>query len=137
MKRSVEYTESTNDSKRSRKLSDCGLTSHHIHRSSEFNTHPKNFEGNFPYFRQPREISSFSLDDERNFHHDRSQLRVYAPPNNTRNVAFNLRAGYNSFLKRDESKKEYLDELLRCILMSTEKFQPSTAVTGQDANSLK
>ena len=137
MKRSVDHPESTHDVKRSRNLDDSKLTTDAFHRSSEFNVRPKNFEGNFPYFRQPREISAFSLDEKRIFHHDRSRLRVYAPPSNTRNVSFNLRDGYSIFVKRDETKKEYLDELLRCILGSTGKFQPNTSVTSQDDGNLK
>lgn len=116
---------------------DYEVTRQNVVRCSEFVVDSRRFEGKFPYFREPAEISSFSLDIQREFHHDRSLLRLYAPPNNVNNVAFNLRDGYDIFIKRDETKKECLDELLRCILLSTEKFQPNAAVGDQDNTNLK
>ena len=137
MKRSTEYTHETGEIKRQCRTHDYEVRSNSFHGSSEFKVHLKYFKGNFPYFRQPREISSFSLDSQREFHHDRSHLRVYAPPNNSRNVSFNLRDGYNCFIKRDEAKKEHLDELLKCILRSVDKFRPNAAVVDQDVSNLK
>ena len=137
MKRSVESTESERDSKRRSIPRNYGVTESTLHGSSKFKVLPKDFEGNFPYFRQPREISSFSLDGDRKFHHDRSQLRLYAPPENSRSISFNLRDGYNCFVKRDETKKEHLDELLRCILLSVDKFQPNAAVLDQNTENLR
>lgn len=87
--------------------------------------------------RQPKEISVFSLDHDRQFHHDKSQLRAYAPPPNAGNVAFDLRAGYDRFIQRDETKKEHLDHLLKCILQSTDQFLPHSTVQGQTADKLR
>ena len=137
MKRSADFTEGTAEPKRKGRIHSYEVTSNSFHGSSEFKVRLKDFEGNFPYFRQPREISSFSLDSQREFHHDRSHLRLYAPPDNLRNVSFNLRDGYNCFIKRDETKKEHLDELLKCILLNVDKFQPYAAVVDQDVSNLK
>ena len=121
MKRSTEYIEETAEAKRKCRIQGYEVTPNSFHGSSEFKVRLKDFESNFPYFRQPREISSFSLDSQREFHHDRSHLRVYAPPDNSRNVSFNLRDGYNCFIKRDETKKEHLDELLNafCVVLTS------------------
>ena len=132
MKRSADSIESTSDAKRTGNIHRPYLTSCNLHKSSELNVHPSEFVGRFPYFRQPREIASFSLDKKRTFHYDRSHLKVYVAPPSARNVAFDLRVGYGCFIKRDEMKKEYLDELLRCILLSSEKFRPNTAALDQD-----
>ena len=137
MKRSADFTEGTAEPKRKGRTHSYEVTSNSFHGSSEFKVRLKDFEGNFPYFRQPREISSFSLDSQREFHHDRSHLRLYAPPDNSRNVSFNLRDSYNCFIKRDETKKEHLDELLKCILLNVDKFQPNAAVVDQDVSNLK
>ena len=137
MKRSADLTDRTVEPKRKGRIQGYEVTSNRFHRSSEFKVRLKDFEGNFPYFRQPREISSFSLDSQREFHHDRSHLRAYVPPDNSRKVSFNLRDGYNCFIKRDETKKEHLDELLKCILLSVDKFQPNAAVVDQDVSNLK
>lgn len=76
----------------------------------------------FPYYRQPREIGFFSLDIDRKFYDDKSQLKFYIPPNNAGSVNFNLREGYKDLIKKDESVKEFIDDLLRWILVHKQFF---------------
>ena len=70
------------------------------------------FDREFPYFRLPSEVGSFSLDASRVYVDSRSHLRVYSPPSD-RTVAWDLSHGYSDFIQRDESKKEYIDHLLK------------------------
>jgi len=86
------------------------------------------FDGQFPNFRLPSELGSFSLDASRNYVHSRSQLRVYSPPVDKR-VAWDLSHGYSAFIQRDESKKEYLDDLLRWICQNRDNKCPSSSST--------
>jgi len=87
------------------------------------------FDGQFPYFRLPSELGSFSLDACRNYVHRRSQLRVYSPPDD-RSVAWDLSHGYSAFIQRDETKKEYIDHLLQWIcLYKDSKGSPSSSDT--------
>ena len=85
---------------------------------------PRNFDGPFPFFRQPREIGCLSIDSEMRFHNDGHQLKYYKPPSNTSNVSFDLRAGFQSWIKRDEEYKDYINPLLRWILCNKSKFLP-------------
>ena len=82
------------------------------------------FDGEFPYFRLPTELGSFSLDGSREFVDNRSHLRVYSPPSDG-NIAWDLSHGYNVFVKRDESKKEYIDHLLQWIQLYRNNKFPS------------
>jgi len=74
------------------------------------------FNRQFPFFRQPFELGSFSLDANRLFLNDKSQLRTYIPPTDYVNINWNLRFGYDTFIRRDDSVNEYLDHLLEWIL---------------------
>lgn len=76
----------------------------------------------FPFFRQPLEIGSFSLNAERNFQNDRSELKYYIEPPNCKRVNFDLRLGYKSMIRKNDDIKEYLDDLLRWISLSRDKF---------------
>lgn len=96
------------------------------------------FEHTFPKY-YPKKIGHFSLDEQRLFHHDDSQLRFFFQPqkseikcgNRTSKdvtgdkpmpVSLNLRDGYKKFIERDESIKERLDDLLRWMLLHTDMF---------------
>ncbi|XP_006820314.1 decapping and exoribonuclease protein-like [Saccoglossus kowalevskii] len=85
-------------------------------------SNPALYDGNFPYFRQPREIGCFSLDIDREFHNDARQLRYYFPPDDTKRVKFDLTKGYEKYIKRDDDVKERLDILLKWVLANREKF---------------
>lgn len=96
------------------------------------------FEHAFPKY-YPQKIGHFSLDEQRVFHHDDSQLRFFFQPQipeakcgnlTSKNVTgdksvpiiLNLRDGYKKFIERDESIKERLDDLLRWMLLHKDKF---------------
>lgn len=85
-------------------------------------TSPYLYDRAFPNLREPVEVGRFSLDGNRKFRHDSSQLRSFLPPDNWDRCAFNLRDGYRDMIKRDESKKEYLNDLLRWIMLNKQKF---------------
>ncbi|KAL5017823.1 hypothetical protein ScPMuIL_003545 [Solemya velum] len=80
------------------------------------------FCSKFPYFRKPLEIGAFSLNAERKFHKDRSELKHYIEPQNCKRVNFDLRIGYKSMIRKNDEIKEYLDDLLRWISLSKDKF---------------
>jgi len=84
------------------------------------------FDQEFPHFRFPSEVGSFSLDASRSFVDNRSQLRVYSPPSD-RNVAWDLSNGYNVFIQRDENKREYIDHLLQWIRLHRHSKSPSSS----------
>ena len=80
----------------------------------------KAFRGEFPFYRQPVEVGCFSLDENRGFHDDKRQLRIFSPPHS---LDFDLRAGYKEFVKRNEDEKEGLEHLLQWTNRHREKFE--------------
>lgn len=72
----------------------------------------------FPSFKRPTEVASFSLDINRAFLNDRSMLKRFACPENGASVHFDLNCGYDTFIKKEETVKENLDDMLRCILLN-------------------
>ena len=92
---------------------------HHI----SFNVNPlSKFDLPFPNYRQPTEIGCFSLDAKRDFTDGSSQLRYYCSPSKsdqkdvTNNLGFDLKIGYDQFIKKDENDEERLNDPLRWIL---------------------
>ena len=114
MKRSLDVIYDTNIShiKQERRAESCGFQ---IYPVDKFNC-------KFPYFREPKEVGSFSHDADRNFQHNRSQLMYYEPPSNIEDVSFDLRDGYDIFIKKDDAVKEKLDDLLKWISLNKSKF---------------
>jgi len=111
-----------------------------------FSLFPKHrFARRFPYFGKPKEIGCFSLDDNRLFHPDRSQLRYFIDPrciatvrgsedrlnqhNRDPNVPLNLdlHAGYEQLIARDETLKEKLNDILRWILFTRKNRKANCA----------
>ena len=82
----------------------------------------QNFDFKFPYFRQPKEIGFLSLDINRKFSGDKSQLKYYVKPPDFKNVAFDLKIGYKEMIRKDENSEEYINDILRWILTNLEKF---------------
>ncbi|XP_041673299.1 decapping and exoribonuclease protein [Cheilinus undulatus] len=83
------------------------------------------YERDFPVYKQPVEVGSFSLDSKRRFFNDTRQLRYYVEPDRTPN--FDLKDGYKDrFIKRDDSIKEKLDHILRWILANRSKLRSKT-----------
>ena len=64
------------------------------------------FNQGFPYFRQPIEFGHFSLDGQRRFHNDSSQLKCFRPPHVDYDLDYNLRDGYESHVEKDDDVKE-------------------------------
>ncbi|XP_076451475.1 decapping and exoribonuclease protein-like isoform X2 [Babylonia areolata] len=79
------------------------------------------YDRRFPHFRKPMEVGSFSQDAVRAFHHDRRQLRFYVKPAQA-DPGFDLRRGYATMVRKDETVKEYLDDLLRWVMRNRTKF---------------
>jgi len=95
--------------------------------SEQFDVWPvSRFNQEFPFFRLPSELGSFSLDASRTYVDSRSQLRVYSPPSD-RNIAWNLSNGYSVFIQRDESKIEFIDHLLQWIQVHRHSKLPSSS----------
>ncbi|XP_060071695.1 decapping and exoribonuclease protein-like [Ylistrum balloti] len=97
-----------------------------------FDLYPKSkYDTEFPYFRKPIEIGSFSQDSQRQMVLSRKQMKYYIPPVNSSNVCFDLRKGYSDYIRKDESKPELLDDLLRWIKsnLSVFKIKPGNQQT--------
>ncbi|KAK9240766.1 RAI1 like PD-XK nuclease-domain-containing protein [Lipomyces kononenkoae] len=71
-----------------------------------------------PAMRQPREITSFSYDDNRRLHFDDSSLSYFylLQDDVTASGGIDLSAGYNVFQKRDDTIDEHLDGLLLTLV---------------------
>uniref|UniRef100_A0A2C9JG92 Decapping nuclease n=2 Tax=Biomphalaria glabrata TaxID=6526 RepID=A0A2C9JG92_BIOGL len=100
---------------------DCAKKLKTIHLPEEGNsfileTLSQHHDKPFPFFKEPKEIGSFSIDEKRQFQNDRRQLRIYSPPSNMKNCHFDLRLGYSSMIKKDESIYNYLNNLLSWIM---------------------
>ena len=80
------------------------------------------FNGHFPNFNKREEIGHFSLKGDRSFVNDDSRLRYYHPPQNNHGLNFDLREGFDVFVKRDEELKERLNNLLKWILSNKNVF---------------
>ncbi|KAK0147402.1 Decapping and exoribonuclease protein [Merluccius polli] len=87
------------------------------------------YEKDFPVYKQPVEVGSFSLDGERRFFNDARQMRYFVKPHPRPN--FDLRDGYKDrFVKRDDGVKEKLDHILRWILANRSKLQSSVSAAS-------
>ncbi|XP_045212576.1 decapping and exoribonuclease protein-like isoform X1 [Mercenaria mercenaria] len=100
-------------------------------RDTSFDTrNHRYFDKNFPFFRQPVEIGSFSLDINRKFEHSRKQLKYYVKPSDLNRVHFNLCEGYSTMIRKDETVKESINYMyiLSWISENMEKF----AIKGEN-----
>lgn len=92
-------------------------------RVEPFTLYPTNkFNNKAPYFRKPCEVGYFSLDGDRSYHDDSSQLRHYSAPT-TKQFHFDLRKGYDSYVEKDDDVKERLTHLLMWISKHKEVFR--------------
>ena len=93
------------------------------HRLAPFVTRDfRQFDLKLPHFRQPEEIGYFSLDINREFSISKQQLKYYIKPPDSSNVCFDLKKGYSDMVKKDESKSEKIDNLLKWINGNRDKF---------------
>ncbi|TDZ74257.1 Decapping nuclease RAI1 [Colletotrichum trifolii] len=80
--------------------------------ASEFSIQPiGRFYGASQPVKRPKEFACFSYDDKHEYHQDDSSLRYYYTPS----LGVDLSAGYDSFIKRDDSEAEHLGALLKTI----------------------
>lgn len=92
-------------------------------------TRKEHYERDFPVYKQPVEVGSFSLDSQRRFFNDSRQMKYYVEPD--RSPRFDLRDGYRDrYVKRDESVKERLDHLLRWLLENRPAVSSRPAVAS-------
>ena len=131
MKRSAEAAASDRHATaaKQRKLKDGHL---HVGEPRRLSVKCEKYDKPFPYFRKPSEVGSFSQDQNRTFHHDRRQLRCYIKPA-AADPCFDLGQGYRSWIRKDESVKEYLDDMLRWVMMNKEKFVLQSEKEQSDA----
>ncbi|CAL1537402.1 unnamed protein product [Lymnaea stagnalis] len=87
---------------------------------SVLNTWPRLYDKAFPHFKEPAEIGFFSYDEKRQYQRDRSQLRVFAPPDDRNTCNFDLRKGYSKMIKKDETVQTHLDGILHWIMKNKE-----------------
>jgi len=90
----------------------------------------------FPQFRKPQIIGSFSVDANREFVDDRSQLKFFNPPNNRETrVRLDLNRGLDEVVRKDEDKckEERLSMMLKWITINKERF----AVGGDKSSGRK
>ncbi|PHH53118.1 Decapping nuclease rai1 [Ceratocystis fimbriata CBS 114723] len=86
--------------------------------SSSFTVHPvARFAGVSKSVRRPKEFTCFSYDENHEFHCDDSSIRWYYPAE----VGTDLSAGFESFIKHDDTQDEHLVSLLRAIKDHEEK----------------
>jgi RAT1-interacting protein len=107
---------------------------------SEPNVHDKKF----PFFRRPRIIGSFSVDANRKFVPDRSQMRFFCPErlknsaqagSSYKKVNWDLNDGYDKVIRKDESfkKDEGISFMLKWICHNKSAFQIIDQTTNEAA----
>eukprot|EP00118_Oscarella_pearsei_P004300 m.18146 g.18146 ORF g.18146 m.18146 type:complete len:395 (+) comp27606_c0_seq2:157-1341(+) len=108
------------------------------HLRCSFPVHPiSQFCGSFPTYKQPKELGSYSLDWDRQFHDDQRCRKVYTPPEPGKPVNFDLSEGYKAFVGKDEDEKHYLNPILTWITANRSQINGSrklseTQVTSED-----
>ncbi|KAJ2370636.1 decapping endonuclease targeting mRNA [Coemansia sp. RSA 2611] len=80
-----------------------------------------------PQFKEPRELLSFSYDDQRQMQMDNRQLRYYQPPQ--LDPPLSLYAGIEQQILRDSSKNEHIDGLLAALThLNQDRQEPADFV---------
>ncbi|KAI9481344.1 MAG: RAI1 like PD-XK nuclease-domain-containing protein [Benjaminiella poitrasii] len=76
----------------------------------------EDYEGSFPIYKQPQELTSYSIDHERRVWFDDRELKYYHPliESDTKD----LNTGYEKMIKRDENIPEHIDTLLDALTFS-------------------
>jgi len=96
---------------------------------------PRDLDRDFPYFQYPKIVGGMSLDDNREFLHDRSQLQILRPENEILGEGrnFNLDIGFENKFDRIETQGVYLDNVLRWILANRHRYDDSKSqIFGAD-----
>jgi len=86
--------------------------------SNTFKTKENASGGNFPAYSRPRVIGYYSVDCDRNYCGDLSQLKYIHLPADF-NVKFDLDRGRTLAQKKDDSYDEKIDSLLKWMLQNS------------------
>ncbi|KAI8050035.1 RAI1 like PD-XK nuclease-domain-containing protein [Thamnidium elegans] len=70
----------------------------------------QDYEGGFPAYKQPQEVTSYSIDHQRHVWFDNREMKYYYPP-----TGKDLNYGYKNLVQRDDSIAEHLDTLLDAL----------------------
>ncbi|XP_045212577.2 decapping and exoribonuclease protein-like isoform X2 [Mercenaria mercenaria] len=90
------------------------------------------FDMEHPSFK-PEETGSFSLDIDRKYENTTKQLKYYVkPPENS--VHFDLRKGYSTMIRKDESTPNYITDILGWITDNKEKLVEEDMKTTRQLN---
>ncbi|KAG1169830.1 hypothetical protein G6F70_008113 [Rhizopus microsporus] len=74
------------------------------------------YEGSFPVYKQPQELTCYSIDHHRRVWFDDREMKYYYPPSGK-----DLNVGYDQFIQRDESVSEHIDTLLDALTTVKQK----------------
>lgn len=100
-----------------------------------FKTCPRHsFDKKPPVLRKPKEIGCYSVNKQRCFKHDKSNMKYFINPIDPKRVKFDLTDGYHTMIRKDETKKEYIDNILHWIMCNKEKFQLHTSNKNNDSS---
>ncbi|CAG8962317.1 hypothetical protein HYFRA_00005372 [Hymenoscyphus fraxineus] len=89
-----------------------------IKMSASFDIQPiGRFAGQSAPVKRPREIACFSYDEKHQFRLDDSSIKYYYPPT----LGADLKKGFDTFEKLDDTADDHLDSLLRTIMAHEEK----------------
>jgi len=105
---------------------------------------PSAHDKKFPFFRRPRIIGSFSVDANRKFVGDRSQMRFFCPErlknssqagSSYKRVNWDLNDGYDKVIRKDDSfkKDEGISFMLKWICHNKSAFQIIDQTTNEAA----
>ncbi|KAI8992593.1 RAI1 like PD-XK nuclease-domain-containing protein [Pilobolus umbonatus] len=68
------------------------------------------YKGTFPIYKQPQELTSYSIDENRQVWFDNREMRYYYPPTNN-----DLNVGFDKLVCRDDTIPEHIDSLLDAL----------------------
>ncbi|KAG2214531.1 hypothetical protein INT46_003081 [Mucor plumbeus] len=87
----------------------------------------ESYQGSFPVYKQPQEITSYSIDHERRVWFDNREMKYYYPPTSEKK---DLNVGYDKMIQRDESIPEHLDTLLDALTNANTKQPQDNQITA-------
>ncbi|CAO0796606.1 unnamed protein product [Mucor circinelloides] len=89
--------------------------------------HTDAYQGSFPVYKQPQEITSYSIDHERRVWFDNREMKYYYPPTSDKK---DLNVGYEKMVQRDESIPEHIDTLLDALTNANAKQPDDNQITA-------
>ena len=100
---------------------------------------PRDLDRDFPYFAYPKIVGGLSLDQNKEFVHDRSQLMILKPENEilAKGKSFDLNIGYDENkthrIRKVYEQDEYMNYVLRWILANRHRYDESKSqIFGAD-----